>query len=201
MSETIQPILKLQHRLNITISNLYYMAFSVGLQWEWQELKSEIKGRGWLPLDMAHLKVIEHPAVPGIIQMIEILEEAREKLPENDTASNIEGTSSLDDGPVQEGWLSEDYSEEENMDMWQQNLFVDLLSVFEACWYLENGSHPSIPVYDQFDKMYFNAKLQIYSDTDIVAMVIAALNSLLRVNWKSVYVEKEMNLVKEKYIL
>ncbi|WP_207420219.1 hypothetical protein [Desertivirga brevis] len=185
-SNYLKPFIKLHTRLNNTINNLYYMAFSVGLQWEWQELKSEIKNRGWLPLDMAHLKVIEHPAVPGIIQMIEILEEAREKLAENNRVSKEEAKISVEVGPIQDGWLSEDYSEEENIDMWQQNLFVDLLSIFEACWFMEHDCSPSMSVYDQFGKMYFEGSIEISSENEIVQPLIAALNEVLKVNKKSV---------------
>ena len=168
-----------------TIANLFHMGFNIGLEEEWQDLKGSIQEGDPIPADLEYLKAINHVTLPGIIEMIEILVEARNSL------SNI--NQLRDEELLPPELITEEFTEsdeQENrrshyLDVWIEALFADLLTLFESLWELAHQTQLPDEMYDLFGQMYFEGGLAIESDDHNVCFLLEALNKVLKVNGRT----------------
>ncbi len=184
-----EQLVNIYYILNENVAELYRMAFTIGLEEEWPELKEAYKDGDLLPGHLDYLRLINHVTVPGLIEMIQILAIARESLANINmlTEEELEYEDVVEDesaGEIEEAGGS---NGRHYLDVFMSNIGINLMDFYEAIYVLaSDGIYPDD--YDDFlDKYYVGGGIVIDSEDGNVTLLVEALNKVLEVNGRTEY--------------
>ncbi|WP_256010308.1 hypothetical protein [Desertivirga xinjiangensis] len=189
-SEYRQQLIKMFHLLDYAAHEFYDLGFTIGLEEEWQDWKATLVDGDQLPVDLEILKALNHPAIPGVIRIIEILADARNSIANLNNLSDEELSISEDpdfDTESREQDLERNPYSRSYIEFFMSELHSDLLSIYEALWELAFSEELPDKSYDYFMMRYYEGGLELASDDQNVKVVLEALNEVLLINGQTEY--------------
>mgnify|MGYP003577138810 CR=1 FL=1 len=181
-----QQLIEMYHLLDEAAVDFYSLGFDIGLKKEWQDFEATLESGEGIPIDIEYLKAINHPAIPSIITLVEILWEARDSVETLNNLSNeelalqMEAPAEPPAEPLSEGeiaLLSNLYVDADKL-----HIFDDLGGIYTALWELAFTREAPGEVYFDFSRKYFEGGLELTTEDPNVQLVLEALNKVLLIN-------------------
>ncbi|WP_256010292.1 hypothetical protein [Desertivirga xinjiangensis] len=191
-----QQLVKLYYLLDEAAFSFYSLGFKFGLENEFQDLNAVWKDDEGIPIDLEYLKVIDHQDIPNIINIVEILWEARDSVESMNKLSKedlvllveppVEPLIESDDEPLPD---DEPVSEDEtaifsNFHSFFDKLifFEDLVNIYLALWEIAFSKEAPSEVHRDFARRFFIGGLELNTDDQNVKVVLEALNKVVLLN-------------------